>query len=510
MARSKGMRWPVLVLVAAVTALLTLQPVQTAKAATLTVGQDGEAVSLDPPRGNDIRSLQVIEQIYDTLVVQGEDLELQPALAESWEQLDDRTWEFRLRSGVVFHNGEPFTAADVKFTYDRILDPDTGSPVAFLLGPVKEVEVVDDLTVRIRTEVPFAPIVRHLAHPAMSILNEKAVREAGDNYGTRVAVGTGPFRFVEWVRGSHIVLERNPDWWGGDVLSEKIVFRIIPDDTVRAIELETGGVDIAFNLDPIDRMRLEGDPNVNISVVETASTTYIGFNVQKPPFDDVRVRRAIAHAIDVDPLVDVIYEGMAVRARAPLAPKVFGAQQELEPYEYNPERARQLLAEAGYPNGFSATIWTDQAPLRVQSAEVVQENLRAVGITARIQVLEWGAYLSETAAGKHDMFILGWSTVTADADYGLFPQFHSSQRGAAGNRSFYANPRVDELLELGRASSDPEVRLAAYREVQEIIWDEVPVLFLMHLLDVTGLRANVEGFVPRPNRVPHLDQVTKR
>src|SRR5690606_27392551 len=163
-------------------------------------------------------------------------------------------------------------------------------------------------------------IVRHLAHPAMSVLNEKAVREAGDNYGTRVAVGTGPFRFVEWVRGSHIVLERNPDWWGGDVLSEKIVFRIIPDDTVRAIELETGGVDIAFNLDPIDRMRLEGDPNVNISVVETASTTYIGFNVQKPPFDDVRVRRAIAHAIDVDPLVDVIYEGMAVRARAPLAP----------------------------------------------------------------------------------------------------------------------------------------------------------------------------------------------
>lgn len=479
-------------------------------AQTLVIGQESDVVSLDPHRQNDLRSARVIRQIYDTLVVYEEDLRLQPGLAESWEQLDELTWEFRLRRDVFFHNGEPLTAHDVKFSFDRLRDPATRSPGAFILDPIDEVTVVDDYTVHIHTSSPFAPLLAHLSHSAASILNEKAVREAGENYGTRVAVGTGPFQFVNWVSGSHLILRRNPRWWGGELKVEEVVFRSIPDETVRAIELETGGVDIAFRLDPVDQTRLASDPNISLITEDSLSTAYIGFNLQKSPLNDVRVRRAIHHAIDVDSVVEIIYEGQADRAFGPLPPRVFGAHPHLKPYDYNPDRAGQLLAEAGYPNGFRITLWTNEDPLRMQMAEVVQEDLRLVGIDVDIQVLEWGTYLQETAAGHHDMFILGWSTITADADYGLYSQFHSSQWGYAGNRTFYANPRVDELLDLGRTNSDPDIRLQAYQEAQEIIVDEAPWVFVLFLKDVSGIRSNIEGFVPSPQGEHRLYRVSKR
>lgn len=481
-----------------------------AMAQTITVAQGADVVTLDPHGTNDQPSARVRSQIYDTLIIQGEDLNLYPGLATSWKQIDELTWEFSLRRGVTFHNGETFTANDVKFTFDRLLDPATAADGAFILGAVENVEVIDDYTVRISTASPFAPLLNHLSHSATAILNEKAVREAGDGYGTRTAIGTGPFKFVSWVSGSHVILTRNDDYWGEPAKSQTVVFRAIPEGTVRAIELETGGVDIAYALEPIDVQRLEFDPNIVLSRVETLSASYIGFNVQKPPFDNPLVRQAINHAIDVDVLVDVIYEGQAVRAFSPISSMVFGAHTDLEPYEYNPEKARQLLAEAGYPNGFSTSIWTNDNPLRMQIAEVLQQDLKAIGIDVDVEIVEWGAYLENTGAGLHDMFILGWVTVTADADYGLYALFHSSQFGSAGNRTFYSNPRVDELLELGRATGDQAARLAAYREVQEILREEAPWVFLLFPEEVNGLRANVEGFVPHPAGHHMLTPVTKR
>lgn len=469
-----------------------------ALAYTITVAQGADAVSLDPHRTNDQPSARVMRQIYDTLVLQLEDLTLVPGLAESWTQLDELTWQFRLRDGVTFHNGEPLRASDVKFTLDRLRDPATAAPAAFLVTFIDDIVVVDDLTVNITTKVPFVPMLSHLAHTATSILNEKAVTEAGEDYGTRVVVGTGPFKFVLWESASRIVLERNPNWWGGEVLPSQVVFRPIPEGTVRAIELETGAIDIAFGLEPLDARRLEADPNIRIAEVETLATHYIGFNVQRPPFNDVRVRRAINHAIDVDTIVEVIFRGQAVRATAPISPRVFGAHPGLEPFEYNPELARQLLAEAGHAGGFNTSIWTNNNPIRMQIAEVVQAQLGELGINVEIRVLEWGTYLADTAAGLHDMFILGWVAVTADADYGLYSLFHSSQFGDPGNRTFWSHPRVDELLDLARAESDPERRLAYYKEAQEIIHSEAPWVFLVITTEQNGLRANIEGFVPHP------------
>jgi len=469
-----------------------------ALAYTITVAQGADAVTLDPHRTNDLPSARIMRQIYDTLVVQQEDLQLVPGLAESWTQLDELTWEFRLRDGVTFHNGELLRASDVKFTLDRLRDPAFAATPAFLVTFIDDIVVVDDLTLTITTKTPFVPMLSHLAHTATSILNEQAVTAAGEDYGTRVVVGTGPFKFVLWETASRIVLERNPEWWGGEVLPSQIVFRPIPEGTVRAIELETGAVDIVYGLEPLDARRLEADPNIRIAKVETLATHYIGFNVQKPPFNNPLVRRALNHAIDVDAIVEVIWRGQAVRATAPISPRVFGAHPGLEVYEYNPELARQLLAEAGHPAGFTTSIWTNNNPLRIQVAEVVQAQLGELGIDVEIQVLEWGTYLADTAAGLHDMFILGWVSVTADADYGLYSLFHSSQFGDPGNRTFFSNPRVDELLDLGRAESDPALRLAYYKEAQEIIHNEAPWIFLLVTAEENGLRANIEGFVPHP------------
>lgn len=478
-----------------------------AAAQTLTVAQGADPVTLDPHGQNDQPSARVRVQIYETLVNHGPNLEVIPGLAKSWEQIDEVTWEFVLQENVKFHNGDGFTAADVKYSFDRIKE--LPSPAAFLIDSVKEVVVVEPYKVHIVLNEPFAPILAHLAHPSNAIVNRRSVEEAGDGYGSLVAVGTGPFVFTEWIAGSHVELTRNENYWGEPAKVERLIIRGIPENTVRAIELETGGVDIAYNIDPTDEFRLTGTPGLILDKSQTLSTSYIGFNVQKEPFNDVRVRQAINYALDVEAVVDYIYTGQAAPAGGPLAPLVWGAI-DVDGYGYDPERAKELLAEAGYPNGFKTTIWTNDNPLRMQIAEMFQADLAEIGVDVEVLIVPWATYLADTAAGKHDMFILGWVTVTADPDYGLYALFHSSQFGDPGNRSFYANPRVDELLDLGRTEADPEKRAAIYAEAQEYIVAEAPWAFLIATMEVNGMRDNVEGFMAHPAGHHKLSTVSKK
>ncbi|NMB02491.1 MAG: glutathione ABC transporter substrate-binding protein [Firmicutes bacterium] len=496
--------WLVVLLVLAV----TFAGFSMVGAQTLTVAQGADPVTLDPHGQNDQPSARVRAQIFETLVNHGYSLEIVPGLAKSWEQIDEVTWEFKLQENVKFHNGDDFTAADVKYSFERIKE--LPSPAAFLIDEVKEVVVIDDYTVQIVLKQPFAPILAHLAHPSNAIVNKRSVEEAGDNFGSQVAIGTGPFEFVEWVAGSHVELRRNENYWGEPAKVEKVIIRGIPENTVRAIELETGGVDIAYNIDPVDEFRLTGAPGIKLDKYETLSTSYIGFNVQKEPFDNPLVRKAINHALDVQAIADFIYTGQASPVTGPLPPLVWGSKTDLPEYEYNPEKAKALLAEAGYPNGFKTSIWTNDNPLRMQIAEMFQADLAEIGVDVEVLIVPWATYLADTAAGKHDMFILGWVTVTADPDYGLWALFHSSQFGDPGNRSFYANARVDELLELGRAEGDPAKRAAIYAEAQELIVDEAPWAFLIATSEVNGLQENVEGFVPHPAGHHKLSTVYKK
>lgn len=492
----------VFVLLAAVVSVGLAQPV------TLTVAQGADPVTLDPHGQNDQPSARVRVQIFETLVNHDANLEIVPGLARSWEQIDETTWEFKLQENVTFHNGDPFTANDVTYSFERIKT--LPSPAAYLIEVVTDVEVVDDYTVRLKLEYPFAPILAHLAHPSNAIVNQRSVEEAGDNFGSSVAVGTGPFIFEDWVSGSHVELSKNVDYWGEPAKVDRLIIRSIPENTVRAIELETGGADIVYNVAPMDELRLAGTPGIKLDKYEALSTTYVGFNVQKAPFDNVLVRQAINYALDVEAAVDYIYTGQAAQIPGPLPPRVWGFDPDLEGYDFDIEKAKALLAEAGYPDGFKTTIWTNDNPTRMEVAELFQANLSEIGIDVDIQIIPWATYLADTAAGKHDMFILGWGTVTADADYGLYALFHSSQIGDPGNRSFYANDRVDELLDLGRRETDVEKRRAIYSEVQKLIIEEAPWAFLLVTSEVNGMQENIEGFVPHPAGHHKLASVYKK
>lgn len=464
----------------------------------LIVSQRSDAVVLDPHANNDNASSRVMRQIYETLVNQNENMELEPGLAESWEKIDDLTFEFKLKKGVKFHNGEELTANDVAFTLKRALGSSHVSHIVGAINP-EGIEVIDPYTIRISTYEPFAPLLAHLAHTASGILNEKAVTEAGDDYSQN-PVGTGPYMLSNWVVGETIELVRFDDYHDEENKGkiEKIIFKAISEDGNRTIELETGGVDIAYDISATDVDRVENSDQLQLIRDMNLSTTYIGFNTAKEPFNDVRVRQAINYAIDMDLIVEAVYLGTGEPSKGPLGPNVWASNRNLKPYEYNLEKAKELMKEAGLENGFKTTIWTNENQQRMDIAEILQNQLREINIEAEVNVMEWGAYLEGTAAGEHDMFILGWVTVTGDPDYGLYPLFHSSTHGDAGNRTFYSNERVDELLDLARVNVDPEIREKAYMEVQEIVRNDAPWIFTWTGEELTGIRNNVKGFKNHP------------
>src|SRR5699024_1528177 len=335
------------------------------------------------------------------------------------------------------------------------------------------------------------------AHPASSILNEKAVTEAGDDYGQK-PVGTGPYMLENWESGDSVTLVKFDDYFRKPAKTGKVIFQNIEEGNNRTIGLESGELDIAYDIEPIDLQKVRDHENLELIEEPSLSTSYIGFNTEKEPFDDPLVRKALNYAVDVDEIIDVVIEGAGHKAVSPINDDVFGFNSDLEGYEYDPEKAKELLKEAGYPDGFETTLWTNDNPVRGRITEIVQAQLKEVGIKVEIDTLDWAAYLDRTAQGEHEMFILGWVAVTGDADYGLYPLFHSSQHGGAGNRTFYTNKKVDKLLEKGKKSVDEDERLKAYHEAQEIIVDEAPQLFLYFQTQNAGLQNNVKGFKLHP------------
>ena len=442
---------------------------------TLVVAMGADARSLDPHATNDQPSARVMKLLYNRLMYQSEDLQIQNDLVESFKVVSPTVYEFKLKPNVKFHNGDTLSSSDVKFTFERMAA--NKAPALFLVAALDKVEVIDALNFRMTLKFPFSPFISHLAHTATSIINEKAVKAAGADYGRR-PVGTGPFKFVEWKAGDSIVLERFDGYHAGPAKSKTVRFRFIPEDANRSIALETGEADIVYDVGPNDYKNLAALPTINAMRIPGLTTFYMGFNMAKKPFDDVRVRRAINMALDVETATRVSFEGFAVPARGPLAPTVRFARTDLPGYKYNVAEARKLLAEAGYPNGFTTSIWTNNNPIRIKYAEIFQEQLRQVGITCTIEIMEFAPYLDRTARGEHDMFMLGWVAVTGDADYGMYSLFHSTQFGDAGNRTFYKNPEVDRLLDLGRTSQDPEARRKAYYDAQGLVFQDAPWVFL--------------------------------
>lgn len=491
---------------------------ETAAGGDLIIAELSDAQSMDPHGSNDVSSSNVQSNIYETLVVRDANGDLAPGLAESWTQVDDLTWEFKLREGVKFHDGEAFNAEAVKKSFDRILDPVVASPRAFLYEMVTEVKVVDEYTVQFVTEYPFSPLLAHLTHNGGGIISPAAIDAdyaamTGDVAAGSVigvgdgAYGTGPFKFESWTPGTELKLVKNEEYWGTAASVDSVTFKVIPESAVRIAELQSGNAHIIGAVEPSQVANVNTFPDASVLETATSSLTYIGFNTQKAPFDNPKVRQAISKAIDRASLIDGIYEGFGIPAISPLSPGIFGYTEDVTSMDYNLDEAKALLAEAGYADGFKTTIWTNDNPARQNVAIVLQQGLKELGIDLEIQVLEWGAYLEKTAAGEHDMFILGWSNPTGDADYGLYALFHSSQHGDPGNRSFYSNSEVDALLDAGRREADQDKRLGIYQEAIQLISDDSPMAFVLHPSNLVGVSDKVSGFSVGSDSIYRLKDV---
>ena len=471
---------------------------------TLVIAQGADAKSLDPHASNDNPSSRIRVQIYDRLMDLDDNGVPQPMLAESWERPDDKTIIFHLRKGVKFHNGDEMKASDVKFSLERAL---AAPEVSHILTGINGVEVLDDYTVKVTTEKPMAAILNNLAHTTIAILSEKATKEAGDKFGQN-PVGSGPYKFVSWQSGDRVTLEAFPEYWQGEAPIKNVVFRNIVEETNRTIGLETGELDIIYDIQGMDKNKLKDDDRFVVIEGPQVSMTYLGFNMKKAPYDNPKVREAISYAIDQKPIIDTVFLGAGEAANSIIGPNVWGYY-DVEKYTQDIEKAKALLAEAGYPDGFKAKIWVNDNPVRRDTAVILQDQLKQIGIDLAIETVEWGAFLDGTARGDHEMYLLGWGTVTRDPDYGMYELISTATMGAAGNRSFYSNPTVDKLLEEGKTELDPEKRKAIYKEIQEIIRKDIPMYMIIYPLQNVVTQKNIKNFKLDPANAHRIYGVTK-
>ncbi|WP_339227188.1 glutathione ABC transporter substrate-binding protein [Oceanobacillus sp. FSL K6-2867] len=482
----------------------------------LVVAKQSDVVSLDPAASNDTPSSDVQRNIFETLVTQDENMKIKPLLAESWEQIDDTTWVFKLREGIKFHDGSEFNAEAVKANIDRTLDPEVGSPRAIMYNMITEVEIIDDYIVQFKTAYPFAPLPAHLAHPGGVMISKEQIEEDyaamknGENPGTVISAnpqGTGPFVYDDWQPGQFVRLLKNEDYWGEPAKLDSVTFKVVAEDLTRIAELETGDTDITNPLSPSDVSQIEATDGLSVQRQESSALSYLGFNMAKEPFNDVRVRQAISMAIDKEQIIEGIYDGIGIPAKGPIAPNVFGYNEEVAGLDFNVEAAKELLAEAGFEDGFSTTIWTNDDRERIDTATNIQAQLSEIGIDAEVEILEWGAMLEQTANGEHDMFVFGWTTVTGDADNGLYPLFHSENLGNAGNRTFTEDAELDELLDQARQTVDSKKRLELYRQVQELLVEIAPMVYIHHQEYLLGVNENVKGLSQMPTQLLNLKDV---
>lgn len=476
---------------------------ETVEGGELVLAVLSDASSLDPAGSNDVPSSVVQANIYETLVNRDDENNIIEGLATEWEAIDDSTYEFKLREGVKFHDGEAFTADAVKANLDRIRDPEVASPRFFLFEMISNVEVVDEHTVRITTEYPFAPLLAHLSHNGGAIASPKSIEadyaamEDGQEVGSVISeepIGTGYFKFDSWNPGSEIKLVKNDDYWGDKVHVDSVVFKVIPESTTRNADLERGFVHVTDPVQPIEVAEINAGDYATVLQKPSSSLSYVGFNAEKEPFNDPKVRQAISMMVNKEEMIEGVYEGFGIPAKGPLAPGIFGYNDDAQPIEYNVEEAKKLLAEAGYADGFKTTIWTNDNPQRIDTAIILQNSLKELNIEVEVEQMEFGTYLDKTAEGEHDMFILGWSNPTGDADYGMYALFHSTQKGNPGNRTFYENAEVDRLLDEGRRESDPDTRLTIYNEIQEHLIDDAPMVYIHHQEYLLGISNKIEGF----------------
>ena len=488
----------------------------------LIVGQIAEPKSLDPAAVTAVNDFRILVNVYEGLTRYGDGtLQPEPALATDWTISDDGTvYTFTLREGVTFQDGAPFNAEAVKFNFDRMLNEDhpyhdTGPfPLSFFFGAVETTEVVDDMTVRFTLNAPYAPFLSNLAYPTGLMVSPAAVREHGKDFG-RNPVGTGPFRFVEWKSNERVVVDRFEEYWGEPTGTDAVVFRPVTDANTRVAEMLAGGIDLMVEVPPTSIGQFQGD---GYTVHEQAGphVWFLILNAKEGPFADKRVRQAANYAIDKEAIVNDVLEGTATVAAGPTPPAFAWAYNEdLDPYPHDPEKAKQLIAEAG-AEGAELTFYVTEGgsgmldPVPMGTA--IQADLEAVGFDVTIETYEWNTFLGEVnpgLEGKADMAEMAWMTNDPDTLPYLALRSEAWPDQGGFNSGYYANETVDALLEKARTATDQEERARLYREMQEIVHEEAPWVFVANWKQNAVTSDRVENFRLQPSFLLHLQGVVK-
>lgn len=474
---------------------------------TLIYARGGDSTTLDPGSMEEGFSVMVATQIFEGLVqFKNGALEVEPALATEWQTSEDgRTWTFTLREGVTFHDGTPFTADDVVFSIMRMIDEDHPyhlpgrMPYAdyALNGVIESVEKIDEDTVAVHLYEPFAPLLKTLAMFCCFISSQEAIETHGEDYGAN-PVGTGPYRFVSWQRDVEIALQRFDGYWGEPAGVTNMVYKTIRDPDVRMFGLIRGEIDMMDGLTPQIANELKNRPEVKLYREPGTNISIAYINVKEEPFTDKRIRQAVNYAVDKEAICDYLYEGYAVPMRGIYPEGVLGHDPDAEGYPYNPEKAKQLMAEAGYADGFECELLTYSVPrpynpLGTRLAEAIQSDLGEVGIDVTVTQLEWGTHLKRTLDHDFQLALLGWITDNGDPDNFAYALLANPQ-----NRAQYDNPEFIRLVQQGQQTYDQDERLQYYRRAQEIVLEDAPWLLISHYEDLFATRARVENFELHP------------
>ncbi|MGS1096926.1 ABC transporter substrate-binding protein (plasmid) [Aquamicrobium terrae] len=489
----------------------------------LVVGQIAEPQSLDPHTVTATNDFRILVNVYDGLVrFKDGTLEVEPALAESWDISEDgRTYTFKLRQGVKFHDGSDFDADAVKFNFDRMLREDhpfydTGPfPLSFNFSSIEAVNVVDPHTVEFKLKEAFAPFLSNLAYPTGLIVSPAAVEQYGKDYG-RHPSGTGPFKFVEWLSNQRVVIDRNPDYWGGTANLEAVVFRPITDANTRVAEMMAGGIDVMVEVPPDNLATFKQDANFTVAEQAGPHVWFAILNAKSGPFADKRVRQAANYAVNKETLVNDVLQGTATVAAGPIPPAFNWVESAVEPYPYDPEKAKALLAEAGAEKPQLTFYVTEGGsgmldPITMGAA--IQADLQAVGFAVKIETYEWNTFLGRVnpgLEGKADMAEMAWMTNDPDTVPYLTLRTDAMPDKGGFNSGYYSNPKVDELLEKARKATDQAERGKLYGEIQQIVHEDAPWLFVANWKQNAVTTAGVQDFQLQPSFLLDLRAVAKQ
>ena len=464
------------------------ETIQNKEDKTITIAEKAEIKTLDPQKTVDSASLSVIQMINQKLFKIDNDGNIIPEIAEEVTKVDTKTTLIKIKKDLFFSNGEPVTVDDVLFSLNRAKESPRMTQDFYM---IESFEKVDDATIKVKTFYEAGNLLHKLASMGASIMNKKALEENENNI-----IGSGMFKLKEWVAGDRIVLERNEYFKEANSNIKEIIIKFIPEANSRMIMLETGEVDIAEALLPLDFQKISKEDDKFTTVeMQSSSNMFIGFDLRDKHLSDKRVRQAIAYAINNQDIVDSIYNGSATVATSPIPKITTGHNENSNPYEQNIEKAKELLAEAGYPNGFDIVLNVNEDNQRVDTAVVIQDNLKAIGINVQIKTYQWASYVAfvENPSQEKGMFLMAWNIANDDPDELLYPLYHSSQIDAHTNVVFYKNEDFDSLISKARETIDKEKRIDLYKKAQDIIQEDLPHYAILYPMQNFAYKKNIKG-----------------